>query len=394
MAKRHVGKEVKKKTDKKAKEATPKITKKMQVVVDEKTDGDDFESEDEDDVDNVDEHVDNDDDGLGHDDDYDYAGLHHDVQNAMHINDEDENDENENEENEDEEALLQRIVNEDKERREMMFEVSISGKHALITGVTQYEDIVADEEQQNNETEEAMADKLDGAYKELEDCYNKMSTLLKESKIEYPNNLLVHIKYSHYLTLLENMSKIVDENAKEIAAEREKGKNEGEVEKEVKGEKEVEIGVENEEEGEEEMAGIQNAIEVETVGEKANEGEGEGEGKGEEECDNSGIGVWTLPDSDVSHLPRCFRLWYFWGCYKEGEREGEGEAEGERGIEREVDMAGEQNAEPSTATTAPIYDDDETTIFSDEDINENDIERWDCDSKTLEYHISRYNGEK
>ena len=88
-----------------------------------------------------------------------------------------------------------------------------------------------------------MAEKLDGAYKELEDCYNKMSTLLKQSKTEYANSLLVHIKYSQCMTLLENISKFVDENAKEMPAEREEDRHETEVENEVV------LGDENEEEG-------------------------------------------------------------------------------------------------------------------------------------------------
>ncbi|XP_022032919.1 transcription elongation factor SPT5-like [Helianthus annuus] len=260
MAKRLVGNEVKRKTVKKAKKGKPKKQEKY-----------------EDDVDNVDDHADkdddefDDDDGFDHDDHCDYAGLYPDAQNAMHINDENEN---ENEDTEDEEASLQRMVNEDRESREMMFEVSASGNHALVRGVTQYDNIFADEEEQNNETEEKMADELDGAYKELEECYNKMSTLLKQSKTEYPNSLLVHIKYSQCLTLLENISKFVDENAKEVPAEREQGKNEREVENEVV------LGGENEEEGEKEMAGIENAIEVETVDENANEVENEGEGEG------------------------------------------------------------------------------------------------------------------
>ena len=56
--------------------------------------------------------------------------------------------------NDDEEALLQRMVNEDIESREMMFEVSASGNHALIREVTQYDNIFADEEEQNKEPEE------------------------------------------------------------------------------------------------------------------------------------------------------------------------------------------------------------------------------------------------
>ncbi|XP_021979067.1 uncharacterized protein DDB_G0290685-like [Helianthus annuus] len=295
----------------------------MHAVNEEDADGDDVENEDEDEdgVGNVDEHADNDDDevdddddaGFDHDDHYDYAGLHPEVQNTMHINYGDENDENENEENEDEEALIQRIVVDDIESRDMMFEVSTSGNHALIRALTQYEDSVADEEQQNNETEEAMADKLDG-----------------------------------------NKSKFVNENAKEVEDQREEGKNEGEVQKEVQGEKGVEPGGENEEEKGEEMAGKQNAIEVETIDEN---------------------------DDEV-------------------EKEGEGEGEGEG------DMAGEQNAKPLTPTPTPINDNDhhedqrdteggdENTIFLDEDINEKDIEKWDCDFKTLEYHISIYNGGK
>ncbi|XP_022014558.1 MATH and LRR domain-containing protein PFE0570w-like [Helianthus annuus] len=241
LAKRHDGKEVKKKTVKKAKEATPNTAEKMQVVNEEDADGDDVENEDEDDVGKVEEHADNDydevdDDGFDHDDHYDYAELDPEVQNTMHINDENENDGNENE---DKEALIQRIVDKDIESQNMMFKVSASGNHAL-----------------------AMADKLDGAYKELEDYYNKMSTSLKQSKIEHPNNHLVHIKYSQCLTLLENMSKFVDENTKEVATEREEGENEGDVEKEVEGEKEVEVGGENEGEWEEEMAGKQNDIKV------------------------------------------------------------------------------------------------------------------------------------
>ncbi|XP_021985589.1 tumor rejection antigen P815A-like [Helianthus annuus] len=212
MAERLVRNEVKRKTVKKAKK-------------------------DEDDVDNVDDHADkdddefDDDDGFDYDDHYDYAGLHPNVQNAMHINDENEN---ENEDNEDEEASLQRMVNVDRESREMMFEVSASGNHALVRGT------------------------------------------------EYPNSLLVHIK-------LETISKFVDENAKEVPAEREQGKYETEVENEVV------LGGENEEEGEKEMAGIENAIEMETVDENANEveneGEGEGGGENEEEGEKEMLGI-------------------------------------------------------------------------------------------------------
>ncbi|XP_022003081.1 DNA ligase 1-like [Helianthus annuus] len=266
-----VGNEVKRKTVKKAKEGKPKKNKKNA-----------------DDVDNVDDHVDNDDDefydddSFDHDDHYDYVGLHLVVQNAMHINDENEN---ENEDNEDEEASLQRMVNEDRESREMMFEVSVSGNHALVRGVKQYDNIFADEEEQNNETKEEMADKLDGAHKELEDCYNKLSTLLKQSKTEYLNSLLVHIKYSQCLTLLENISKLVDENAKEVPAEREQGKYETE----------VVLGGENEEKGEKEMTGIENAIEVQTVDENAkeveNQREGEGGGENEEEWEKEMVGI-------------------------------------------------------------------------------------------------------
>ncbi|XP_022004414.1 neurofilament light polypeptide-like [Helianthus annuus] len=288
----------------------------MQVVIHEEADGDDVENEDEDDVDNVDDYADKDDDefdddGFDHDDHYDYDGLDPVVQNAMHINDENEN---ENEDTEDEEALPQRMVNEDRESREMMFEVSTSGNHALVRGVTQYDNIFADKEEQNNETKEEMADKLDGVYKELQDCYNKMSTFLKQLKTEYPNSLLVHIKYSQCLRLLENISKFVDENAKEVPAEREKGKNEGEVENEVV------LGDENEEEEEMEMAKIENAIEVETVDKNANEvgneGGGENEGEGEKEMagiENT-IEVETV-DENANEV--------------ENEGEGEGKVEGE-----------------------------------------------------------------
>ncbi|XP_022040202.1 neurofilament medium polypeptide-like [Helianthus annuus] len=97
----------------------------------------------------------------------------------------------------------------------------------------------------------------------------------------------------------------------------------------------------------------------------------------------------------------------------EGEREweGEGEGESEEEHEGEGEMAGDQKAKPSTVTPPPINDDaqnedemeseggDEYIILSaeestDEDINENDIKSWDCDFKTIEYHIFRYNGEK
>ena len=56
--------------------------------------------------------------------------------------------------NDDEEASLQRMVNEDIESRETMFEVSASGNHALIRGVTQYDNIFDDEVEQNKEPEE------------------------------------------------------------------------------------------------------------------------------------------------------------------------------------------------------------------------------------------------
>ncbi|XP_022008423.1 neurofilament light polypeptide-like [Helianthus annuus] len=131
------------------------------------------------------------------------------------------------------------------------------------------------------------------------------------------------------------MSKFVDENTKEVAAEREKGENEDEVEKEVEGEKEVEV--EGEGEGEGEMAGEKNTIEVQIV-----------------------------VDENVKEV--------------EGEKEVQGEGEGEG------DMDGDQNSKLSTATPTPISDDahhederdteggDENTILSDEYINENNIE--------------------
>ncbi|XP_035834058.1 glutamic acid-rich protein-like [Helianthus annuus] len=123
--KRYDGKELKKKTIKKAKEtqfqtivheqAIPKTTYKMQGVDEEDADGDDVDNEDEVDVDNVDEHADNDydevddddddddDDGFDHDDHYDYAELDPEVQNVMQINDENE------------EAFYRRVVDEDVE---------------------------------------------------------------------------------------------------------------------------------------------------------------------------------------------------------------------------------------------------------------------------------------
>ncbi|XP_021980791.1 nucleolin-like [Helianthus annuus] len=186
----------------------------MQVVVHDEDDGDedDDDDENEDDVHKVDEHDDNnddefdDDDGFDHDDHYNY-----DVQKAMPFND-------------DEAASLQRMVNEDRESREMMFEVSTSGNHALVRGVTQNPDnIFADEEEQNNEPE-------------------------------------------------ENISKFVDENTKEMSAEREEGTHETEVQNEVV------LGDENEEEAEKEMAETENAIEVQTANENAKEFENEEEG--------------------------------------------------------------------------------------------------------------------
>ncbi|XP_021995969.1 neurofilament light polypeptide-like [Helianthus annuus] len=180
--------------------------------------------------------------------------------------------------NDDEEASLQRMVNEDIESRETMFEVSASGNHALIREVTQYDNIFAEEEEQNKEPKEEMADKLDGAYKELEDYYNKMSTLLKQSKTEYPNNLLVHIKYSQCMTLLENISKFVDENAKEMPAETEEDTQETEDENEVV------LGDKNEKEGEKEKPEKENAIKEQTVQE--NTKEFENEEQGEEGCEN------------------------------------------------------------------------------------------------------------
>ncbi|XP_021995254.1 probable serine/threonine-protein kinase kinX [Helianthus annuus] len=265
MVKHLVRNEVKRKTVKKGKGSKPQKARKMQVVVHEEDDGDDVENEDKDDVHKVDEHDDefdddDDDDGFDHDDHYNYE-----VQNAMPFND-------------DEEASLQRMVNEDRESRETMFEVSASGNHTLIRGVTQYENIYLDEEEQNKEPEEEMADKLDGAYKELEDCYNKMSTLLKQSKTEYPNSLLVHIKYSQCMTLLENISKFVDENAKEMPAETEEDTEE------TGDENEVVLGDENEQEGEKEMAEKENAIEEQTVHENAKEFENKEQG--EEGCEN------------------------------------------------------------------------------------------------------------
>ncbi|XP_022019448.1 protein PFC0760c-like [Helianthus annuus] len=378
MAKHLVGNEVKRKTDKKGKGSKPQKTSKMQAVVHDEDDGDDVENEDKDDVHKVDEHDDEfDDDGFDHDDHYNYE-----VQNAMPFND-------------DEEASPQRMVNEDRESRETMFEVFASGNHALIRGVTQYDNIYLDEEEQNKELEEEMADKLDGAYKELENCYNKMSALLKQSKTEYPNSLLVHIKYSQCMTLLENILKFVDENAKEMPAETEEDTQETEVENEVV------LGDENEEEREKEMAEKENAIEEQTVHENAKEFENEEQG--EEGCENeeerekemagieNAIEVETV-DKNAMEVEIVHETPLKEG---KGEREGEGEKEGEREGEGDTrDVAIEQNAEPSTATTAPIYDDEEDTISSDEDVNENDIERWSCDFKTLEYHISRYNGEK
>ncbi|XP_022041172.1 cilia- and flagella-associated protein 251-like [Helianthus annuus] len=198
------------------------------------------------------------------------------------------------------------MVNEDIENQEMMFEVSPSGNHALIREVTRYDNIFPDEEEENKDSEEEivekldgaykeledfpdeeeenkdskeeMADKLDGAYKELEDCYNKMSTLLKQSKTEYANSLLVHIKYSQCMRLLENISKFVDENAKEMPAETEEDTQETEDENEVV------LGDENEQEGEKEMAEKENAIEEKTVHE--NPKEFENEEQGEEGCEN------------------------------------------------------------------------------------------------------------
>ncbi|XP_022007917.1 putative leucine-rich repeat-containing protein DDB_G0290503 [Helianthus annuus] len=278
---------------------------------------------DEDDVHKVDEHDDefDDNDGFDHDDHYNYE-----LQNAMTFND-------------DEEASLQRMVNEDIESRETMFEVSASGNHALIREVTKYDNIFAEEEEQNKEPEEEMADKLDGAYKELEDCYNKMSTLLKQSKTEYPNSLLVHIKYSQCMTLLVYISKFVDENAKEMPAETEEDTQETEDENEVV------LGDENEQEGEKEKAEKENAIKEQTVHENAKEFENEEQG--EEGCENE--------------------------------------------EEREKEMAGIENAIEEEIVDENAMQD---TTSSDEDVNEKDIKRWSCDFKTLEYHISRYNGEK
>ncbi|XP_022040532.1 protein PFC0760c-like [Helianthus annuus] len=288
----------------------------MQIVVRDEDDGDDVENEDEDNVYKVDEHddeFDDDDDDDDHDDHYNYE-----LQNAMHFND-------------DEEASLQRMVNEDIESRETMFEVSASGNHALIREVTQYDNIFAEEEQQNKEPEEEMADKLDGAYKELEDCYNKMSTLLKQLKTEYPNSLLeMKINKKGKRRRLKKKTPL---KSKQFMKTPKNLKMKNTERKDAKMKKK-----EEEEEGEWEGNG---------------EGDGEREGKGEREG--------------------------------EGERKGEGDTR---------DGAIEKNAEPSTATTAPIYDDDEDTTSSDEDVNEKDIERWSCDFKTLEYHISRYNGEK
>ncbi|XP_022019402.1 DNA ligase 1-like [Helianthus annuus] len=323
MAKHLVGNEVKRNTFKKGKGSKPQKTRKMQIVVRDKDDGDDAENEDEDNVHKVDEHDDefDDDDGFDHDDHYNYE-----LQNARPFNDA-------------EEASLQRMVNEDIESRETMFEVSASGNHALIREVTQYDNIFAEEEEQNIEPEEEMADKLDGAYKELEDRYNKMSTLLKQSKTEYPNSLLVHIKYSQCMTLLENISKFVDENAKEMPAKTEEDTQETEDENEMV------LGDENEQERENEKAEKENAIKEQTVHENAKEFENEEQG--EEGCENE--------------------------------------------KEREKEIAGLENAiEEETVDENAMQD----STSSDEDVNEKDIERWSCDFKTLEYHISRYNGEK
>ena len=138
MAKHLVGNEVKRKTVKKGKGSKPQKTRKMQIVVHDEDDGYDVENEDEDDVHKVDEHDDefDDDGGFDHDDHYNYE-----VQNAMPSND-------------DEEASFQRMVNEDIESRETMVEVSASGNHALIREVTHYDNIFADEEEQNKEPEE------------------------------------------------------------------------------------------------------------------------------------------------------------------------------------------------------------------------------------------------
>ncbi|XP_022014084.1 neurofilament light polypeptide-like [Helianthus annuus] len=345
----HNGKELKKRTIKKAKETQFQIVvqaetaDKMQCIDEEDADGDDVDNEDEVDVDNVDKHADNDhdgvddDDGFDHDDHFDYAELEPEVKNAMEINDENE------------EALYRRVVDEDVESQNRMFEVSASGNHALVRVLTQYEDHGAGEKQQNNEAEEAMAEKLVGAYKELEDCYNKMRTLFNQSKIEYPNSLLVHIKYSQRLTLLNNMSTFVDENASEVSDERDEGENKDEVEREGEGE--------GEHEGEWEIAGDQNAKEVPTfVDENAKEVLDE-----REECEN---------EDEVEKEA-------------EGEREREGEEEGEGEGEHEGEMAGDQNARPSTVTPNPINDDAqnederESEESTGEDINENDIKSWD-----------------
>ncbi|XP_022003393.1 glutamic acid-rich protein-like [Helianthus annuus] len=355
----------------------------LAIVVREEDDGDDAENEDEDNVHNVDEHDDEFDDDYGfyHDDHYNYE-----LQNAMPFNDA-------------KEASLQRMVNEDIESQETMFEVSASGNHALIREVTQYDNIFAEEEKQNKEPEEEMADKLDGAYKELEDCYNKMSTLLKQSKTEYPNSLLVHIKYSQCMTLLENISKFVDENAKEMPAETEEDTQE------TDDENEVVLGDENEQEGEKEKAEKENAIKEQTVHENAKEFENEEQG--EEGCENekerekemagleNAIEGETIDENAMQEKKK--RKGSGKRMVKGMEKRRKRRKRRRRRKVRKRRYKGwgnRENAEPSTATTMPIYDDEEDTTLSDEDVNEKDIERWGCDFKTLEYHISRYNGVK
>ncbi|XP_022023754.1 uncharacterized protein LOC110924017 [Helianthus annuus] len=129
------------------------------------------------------------------------------VQNAMSINDEQE------------EAFYQRVAAEDLESQNRMFEVSTSGNHALLTVLTQYGDQGAGEKQKSNmmeknalnEAKKAMAEKLDGAYKELEDSYNKMKTFymagsdeVNSRPVENHDNAKIQLTGAELKALVDN----------------------------------------------------------------------------------------------------------------------------------------------------------------------------------------------